>query len=142
LSLKNKSIKRNAEAGEMAQWLRTLAALAEDLGSVPCTHLQLITTCNSSSRASATLSSGLPQHCIHMVKGHASMHTVKIIKIKINESLENNYTCKNHFEKEIKQGLYEFEASLVYIEFPWTARQHREILSQNKTKQDKRKASR
>ena len=37
--------------GEMAQQLRALAALAEDLGSVPSTHIgQLTTVCDSSSR--------------------------------------------------------------------------------------------
>jgi hypothetical protein len=36
-------------AGEMTQWLRALAALAEDSNSIPSTHIwQLINTHNSS----------------------------------------------------------------------------------------------
>ena len=42
--------------GEMAQWLRALAALAEDLGSVPSTHMEFITIPNSYSRGSVILS--------------------------------------------------------------------------------------
>jgi hypothetical protein len=29
------------EAGEMAKWLETLAALAEDLGLIPSTHMEV-----------------------------------------------------------------------------------------------------
>ena len=35
-------IRNSVRAGEVAQWLRALAALVEDLGSVPSTH----TVCN------------------------------------------------------------------------------------------------
>lgn len=43
-------------ATEMAEWLRVLVALAEDLGSLPSTRIrQLIASCNSSSRKSGTL---------------------------------------------------------------------------------------
>ena len=34
----------DGEAGEIAQWLRVLAALAEDLGLVPSTHVRQLTT--------------------------------------------------------------------------------------------------
>jgi hypothetical protein len=36
-TIKRKS--NGGKTGEMAQWLRTLAALADDLGSVPNTHM-------------------------------------------------------------------------------------------------------
>lgn len=40
--------------GEMARWLRELAAVAEDLGSVLSTHIGwFILTCNSSFRGSS-----------------------------------------------------------------------------------------
>jgi hypothetical protein len=45
-----KVIKKYYEAGEMAQWLRALAALAEDPSSIPSTHIQLTTVHNCSSR--------------------------------------------------------------------------------------------
>ena len=35
---------------ELAQWLRALLVLAEDLGSVPSAHRQLTTISNSSSK--------------------------------------------------------------------------------------------
>lgn len=46
----------NSKAGEKAQWLRALIALAEDLGSIPSTHpWQITTICNSSFKESANL---------------------------------------------------------------------------------------
>lgn len=39
----------------MAQHLNTLTALLEDLGSVPRTHKQLATVCNSSSKGYITI---------------------------------------------------------------------------------------
>jgi hypothetical protein len=42
-------------AGEMAQWLRALAALPEDLGWIPSTHMVATTICSSSSRGSDAL---------------------------------------------------------------------------------------
>jgi hypothetical protein len=45
-----------AGIGEMAPWLRELAALREDRGSVASTHIrQFVTICNSSLRVSGTL---------------------------------------------------------------------------------------
>ena len=45
-----------AVIGEMAPWLRELAALREDRGSVASTHIrQFVTICNSSPRVSGTL---------------------------------------------------------------------------------------
>ena len=41
-------------AGEMAQWLRTLVVLPEDLSLILSTHMQLTTVCNSSSKVSDT----------------------------------------------------------------------------------------
>ena len=43
------------EAEEMAQWLRVLAALAEDLSLVPSTHIKQTTPCNYSSGGSSAL---------------------------------------------------------------------------------------
>ena len=45
-SLKNEGA---VVAGEVAWWLRALAALPEDLGSISSTHWWLTTTCNNSS---------------------------------------------------------------------------------------------
>ena len=39
----------------MAQWLRTLTILSEDLGLTPNTHMVAITVCNSSSKGSSVL---------------------------------------------------------------------------------------
>jgi hypothetical protein len=50
-NLKNK-LKLRAE--EMAQWLRALAVLLENLGSIPSTHMAAH-NCLSSSRVSGTL---------------------------------------------------------------------------------------
>jgi hypothetical protein len=36
--------------GEMAPWLKAQAALSEDLGSIPSTHIMLINVCNPTSR--------------------------------------------------------------------------------------------
>lgn len=67
---------RNLESEEMAQWLRVLAVLAENQGSVLSTHIrQLTTICNSSTR-DLTLPSGLRDYCIHVHKLlHIDMHT-------------------------------------------------------------------
>ena len=44
------------EAEEIAQWLGALAALAEDLSSIPSTHIgQFTTTWNSGTRGSDAL---------------------------------------------------------------------------------------
>lgn len=43
-------------AGEMAQWLKALSALPEDIGPIPRLHIWwLTTTCNSSSRCSGAI---------------------------------------------------------------------------------------
>lgn len=43
--------KRHKEgAGDMAQWLKALAALAEDLGLIPRTHVSAHNVCYSSPR--------------------------------------------------------------------------------------------
>jgi hypothetical protein len=34
-------------AGELAQWVRALAALAEEPGSIPCIHMMLPASCKS-----------------------------------------------------------------------------------------------
>jgi hypothetical protein len=38
---KKKIIKVGKGAGEMAQWLRALASLPEDLGLIPSTHIRV-----------------------------------------------------------------------------------------------------
>lgn len=48
------AIKKNAYGGQVTQWLRTLAVLAKDLGSVPSTHV-MENICNSGSRRSNAL---------------------------------------------------------------------------------------
>jgi hypothetical protein len=46
----------SGDVGEMAYQLRALAALPENLGSIPSTHMTTLTTvCNSNSRAYDTL---------------------------------------------------------------------------------------
>ncbi|CAH6901579.1 Dclk2 [Phodopus roborovskii] len=51
--------KKGEETGEMAQWLRALAALPEDLGSVPSTHMATHSCLyNSSSRKLKNLDTG------------------------------------------------------------------------------------
>jgi hypothetical protein len=42
-----KKKKKGKGAGEMAQWLRAQTDLPEDTGSIPSTHLQLTTACNT-----------------------------------------------------------------------------------------------
>jgi hypothetical protein len=66
--------------GEVAQWLRALAALLEALGSTPSTHRQSMTICNSRPRRSYTLFCS-PWACIHVVKTHADKTPIKINKI-------------------------------------------------------------
>ena len=69
----------------MAQWLRSLAALAEDPGSVPAPTWRLATVCNSSSRGDQMPSSGLFDHFMHMCTYiYACIHTY-IYKTKINK---------------------------------------------------------
>lgn len=36
-------LKQNIGVGEIAQWLRAPAALPEDSGSIPCTHMAVHT---------------------------------------------------------------------------------------------------
>ena len=68
-------------AGEMAQWLRALAALLEDLGSIPSTHITAYTACDSTSREPnphfwPLLASGT--HVVHKYTCRQDIHTHKI----------------------------------------------------------------
>jgi hypothetical protein len=56
----------------MAQHLKTLTALPEDPGSVPRTHRQLTTVCNSSSKGYNTIT-------------HTKKHSDKTHEVKINK---------------------------------------------------------
>ena len=65
--------KKTLVAGEMTKWLRPLAALEGDLGSVPSTHSRrLTTTYNSSSWGSSALfwplGTSTQVVCIHTLK--------------------------------------------------------------------------
>jgi hypothetical protein len=55
LFIKTEHKTMQAGAGEMAKWLRTLAAVAEDVGLVPSTHVVIYKHLNSSFRAYDTL---------------------------------------------------------------------------------------
>lgn len=60
-------------AGEMAQWVRALSALPEELNSIPSTQVrQLTTPYNSGSRASCIF--WLPQVCTQVVCTRAHTH--------------------------------------------------------------------
>ena len=50
-----RDLKLSGEAGEMAQWLRTLVALLKDSGSVPTTHKAALIHLYSCSRGSGAL---------------------------------------------------------------------------------------
>jgi hypothetical protein len=72
---------RKIRAGEMAQKLRGLAALAEDLSSVHSTHfVQLVTTGNCNSRESDALLWPLQ---VHELMGTTHTHTHKAIYVYI-----------------------------------------------------------
>jgi hypothetical protein len=58
----------NAGAGEMDQWLKALAALPEDLGSIPSTH---VAAYNSSF-------GNLTPSCRHTCRQNMSAHEIKI----------------------------------------------------------------
>jgi hypothetical protein len=62
-------------AGEMSQWLRTLAVLAENPGSIPSTHKQLTAVCNSRSRESDNLTQKTRRQNINA-------HKIKIFFLK------------------------------------------------------------
>ena len=75
----------------MAQWLRAQTDLPEDTGSIPSTHLQLTTACNT--RPSKVDALFGPQQALgpHI---HKAKHLYK---------LKNNNTNKNHFLTLSKQ---------------------------------------
>lgn len=49
-TLYSRNDKAFMQGEEMAQWSQVLAALTQDLGSIPNTHTALITICNSSAQ--------------------------------------------------------------------------------------------
>lgn len=64
-------------AGETAQWLRALDALAEDLGSCPSAHMAAYNFPRSSSRGSNTpfyLSWALGTYMVHIHIGKTLIH--------------------------------------------------------------------
>jgi hypothetical protein len=61
----------------MAQWLRGLAALAEDLSSVPSTHVGGSQVPVISAAGEPTPSCGLCGHCAHMHILYTDMQTYK-----------------------------------------------------------------
>ena len=58
----------------MSQWLRSLAALSEDHGSIPSAHIEAIIVCNSSSRGSNTMFWHLQAPATHVVHRYAGTH--------------------------------------------------------------------
>lgn len=70
---------------EMAQWSRMCIALAEDPGSVPLTHMQLTTACNSSFKGIPMSSLRGHLHTCGVHKnphGHTDRHTISILNLK------------------------------------------------------------
>ena len=66
---------RKVRAGEMAQWERVLAALADDLGLIPSTHITIThitihNCCNYSPRGSDTLFWSLKTPGTYVVHTH------------------------------------------------------------------------
>ena len=59
----------NTETGEMAQWLRALAAFPEDPGTIPSTHMG-VTVGVTPVSGDLTPSSDLCGHYMHMVHKH------------------------------------------------------------------------
>jgi hypothetical protein len=72
---------QNNGAGEMVQWSRALAALPEDLGSIPSTHMAAH-NCNSSSRGI-----GCPP---------TNTHKINQIKLIIRKVLEHKFMVFLH----------------------------------------------
>lgn len=77
-------------AGEKGQWLRGLAALPWDLGSVPRTYMGTHNPLLTPIRNDLTPSSGFHGYCMHTVHIHAgkNTHTHKTnISILLNDDL-------------------------------------------------------
>jgi imidazoleglycerol phosphate synthase glutamine amidotransferase subunit HisH len=72
--------------GEMAQWLRALAVLPEDLSSVPSTHDGSQPSVTPVLGGNLMPSSGLHGHCMHIVHNYTSRHNTHTHK---NQSLKS-----------------------------------------------------
>jgi hypothetical protein len=97
----------------MAQWLGSPAALPEDVGSIPSTHMVAHNHlyCNSSSMASETLfwpQQVLDVHVRHRVTPKKNTHTNKIIIIINMEALMGRsitgYSVEGGFSRTVKHG--------------------------------------
>ena len=74
-SISSTHVKSGEEGLKSWLWLRALAAIAEDPGSVPSTHKMLITICNSSSRRCDTLLTSVSHVNICDVQTYTQAHT-------------------------------------------------------------------
>jgi hypothetical protein len=71
---------KGSRDGEMVQQLKALASLLKNWGSIPSTHMAVITTCNSSSRGSGYIYSYSHTHTHTHTYIHASrigIHTYR-----------------------------------------------------------------
>ena len=65
----------------MAQWLRTLAALREDPGSVPRTYISIVTPVQKDVKPSSKFPMSSYEHDVSMKKTtHTHTHKIKALK--------------------------------------------------------------
>lgn len=94
----------------MAQQLRALAALPNDLGSIPSTYLQLTTVCNSSSRSSNN------SHR-YTCRLNTNAHKIKIIFKRFRKrKKEMGYFKIHSFKNHHLQTILWYKSWFVYID--------------------------
>lgn len=87
----------------MAHWLRELAVLVEDLGSIPSFHRPLTDFCNYS--GDPMPSSGLFGYCMHVVRRHMPTDDPYTYKKKTNPVLMVNIMLTlNVLRRLVKSG--------------------------------------